>query len=67
MSMRVNCLTCGFAVALDQAYNNYEGQVRCFVCGSILHIRSEEGMLRSVEFIRRRNPSLTEAAVQDRG
>ena len=50
--MRVNCLSCGHKVDLDRAYDDYEGQVKCFVCGAILAIKTEEGELKSVEFVK---------------
>ena len=49
--MRVNCLSCGHKVDLDRAYDDYEGQVKCFVCGAILEIKTEDGELKSVEFV----------------
>ena len=46
--MYLNCLSCGHKVDLDDAYEDYEGLVRCFVCGALLEIRSEEGKMKSV-------------------
>jgi len=46
--MKVNCLSCGHQVELDDAYEEYEGPVKCWVCGSLLVIKSEGGRLRSV-------------------
>ena len=46
--MRANCLSCGHKVDLDHAYDDYEGQVKCFVCGALLEIRTQEGELKSV-------------------
>ena len=46
--MYLNCLSCGHKVDLDDAYEDYEGLVRCFVCGALLEIRSEEGKIKSV-------------------
>ena len=47
--MKVNCLSCGHKVDLDDAYDNYEGQVRCLACGAVLEIKTEEGSLKSVK------------------
>lgn len=31
--MKINCLSCGFKVDLDEdAYADYEGQVKCYTC-----------------------------------
>ena len=60
--MKVNCLCCGHNVALDEAYDDYEGQIKCFACRAILRIRTEEGSLKSVEFVEvPAPPSLEEA------
>ena len=50
--MKINCLSCGHNVDLDDAYDNYEGQVKCFACGAILEIKTEEGSLISVRFVK---------------
>ena len=50
--MKVNCLGCGHNVAFDDSYDDYEGQVKCFACGTILEIRTEGGKLQSVRFVK---------------
>ena len=47
--MRVNCLSCGHKIELDSAYSDYEGPIRCLVCGARLEIKTEEGGIRSVK------------------
>lgn len=46
--MRINCLSCGHKLDLDDAYGDYAGQVKCLVCGAMLEIRTEEGNVRAV-------------------
>ena len=46
--MRVNCLSCGHQVDLDEAYDDYHGPVKCLPCGAILEIEAQEGKLRIV-------------------
>ncbi|OGR30894.1 MAG: hypothetical protein A2139_01915 [Desulfobacca sp. RBG_16_60_12] len=46
--MRINCLACGHKVELDDAYDDFEGPVKC-LCGAMLQIRTEEGMLKSIQ------------------
>lgn len=46
--MKINCLTCGHKVDLDEVYDDYEGCVKC-LCGTMLEIKTEEGRLRSVK------------------
>lgn len=47
--MKINCLSCGHKVDLDSAYDNYEGEIKCFACGALLHIRMEDGHLKGVK------------------
>jgi ribosomal protein S27E len=51
--MRINCLHCGHKVDLGDAYDDYRGQVKCFVCGGVLLIRTTHGALRSVSGVTR--------------
>jgi transcription elongation factor Elf1 len=47
--MKINCLSCGHNVDLSEAYENYSGSVKCYVCGALLDIRAEDGDLKSVK------------------
>ena len=47
--MKINCLSCGHKVDLDDAYDDYEGCIKCLCCGSLLEIKTQEGMLKSVK------------------
>ncbi len=46
--MRINCLSCGHKVELDDAYDDFEGPVKC-LCGAMLEIKTEEGMLKAIK------------------
>jgi ribosomal protein S27E len=60
--MKINCLSCGHKVDLDDAYDNYEGQVKCLACGAILEIKTQDGSLKAVKFVKLvPRPSLEEA------
>ncbi|MDP2976153.1 MAG: hypothetical protein Q8N45_08075 [Anaerolineales bacterium] len=50
--MKINCLSCGHKVELDDVYDDFEGQVKCFVCTALLEIKTEEGRLKSVRFVK---------------
>ena len=50
--MRVICLTCGHKVEVDSSYSDYEGQVKCLVCSSLLQIKAEEGSIKSVSMVK---------------
>ena len=60
--MKVNCLCCGHNVDLDEeAYADYEGQIKCFACGAILAVKTEGGKLNSVKFVKHvPHPSIEE-------
>jgi len=47
--MKINCLSCGFQVELDETYEDYAGQIRCYVCNATMDIRTEEGKLKSAK------------------
>ena len=48
--MKINCLSCGYKVDLTDAYDDFEGEVKCFACGAMLEIKTEEGKLKTVRF-----------------
>ena len=50
--MKINCLSCGFKVDLADAYDDYEGQVKCYACGAILEIKTQEGNVRAVKSVK---------------
>lgn len=45
--MRINCLACGHKVELDDAYDDFEGPVKC-LCGAMLEIKTEDGRLKGI-------------------
>jgi len=60
--MKINCLACGHKVELDGAYDDYEGQVKCFVCSALLEIKTDQGNIKSVKFLKiTQRPSAEEA------
>jgi hypothetical protein len=48
--MKLNCLVCGHKVELDEAYDDFEGPVKC-LCGALLEIRTEEGKLKVIKLM----------------
>jgi DNA-directed RNA polymerase subunit RPC12/RpoP len=50
--MKINCVSCGHKVDLDDAYDDFEGQVKCFACGTLLEIRTEQGNIKSVAIVK---------------
>ncbi len=50
--MKINCIICGHNFDLNDAYDDYEGEVKCWVCGGILNIRMQQGKLKSLKYAR---------------
>jgi DNA-directed RNA polymerase subunit N (RpoN/RPB10) len=48
-SMKMNCLSCGHTLDLGDAYDDYQGPIRCFVCGALLGIKTTDGQMKSSE------------------
>jgi hypothetical protein len=48
--MKLNCLSCGHSLDLHDDYNDYEGLVKCYVCGALLTIHTEDGRIKRVTF-----------------
>jgi hypothetical protein len=46
--MKINCPACGHSIELDQAYDDYEGQIRCWVCRGVFEIRTVDGCVKAV-------------------
>lgn len=47
--MKINCLSCGHNIDLDEAYaDHYEGEIKCYVCNAVLEIRTEQSSVRGV-------------------
>ena len=46
--MKVNCLSCGHNLVLDDAYNDFEGLFKCYVCGALLEVTTNDGKIKSV-------------------
>jgi len=60
--MKINCLSCGHNIDLDEDYCDYEGQVKCFACSALLEIKLKESLVESVKL-----PELTRTAVNGTG
>jgi DNA-directed RNA polymerase subunit N (RpoN/RPB10) len=48
MAIGLRCLGCGHRLELAEAYESYEGDVRCWKCGAVLEVVLQEGRLRSM-------------------
>ncbi len=45
---KIKCIACGHNIELDEAYSEFEGAVKCWVCGTMLSIKAEEVLLKNV-------------------
>jgi hypothetical protein len=50
VDMKINCLSCGFKVDLDDSYDDFEGPIKC-ICGALLEIRTDEGALKFIRLV----------------
>jgi hypothetical protein len=46
--MKIRCVSCGHTISLDDAYDDFEGQLRCYVCGGLLQIKTVDGMIKAM-------------------
>jgi len=51
--MKINCISCGHTLSLDEAYDDFDGLVKCYVCGGLLEIKTCQGKIYSVTMGRR--------------
>jgi DNA-directed RNA polymerase subunit N (RpoN/RPB10) len=47
--MKLNCVSCGHTVDLRHDYDDYDGQVKCFTCGALLAVRTQNAQVKWVE------------------
>jgi len=45
--MRLNCLSCGYTLDLDNSYGDYNGPIKCVICGAVINIKTEESKFKS--------------------
>jgi hypothetical protein len=46
--VKIICLSCGYKVDLGDAYDDYDGLVKCFACRAMLAVKTESGTLKGV-------------------
>jgi ribosomal protein S27E len=49
--MRINCLGCGHMLDIGDNYDEFDGSVKCNICGAILDFRSEGGNIKTVKLV----------------
>ena len=56
MSIKINSPSCGFKIDLDDGYDDYEGQVKCFTCNALLEIKLDQGNIKKVQIVASAKP-----------
>ncbi|MEW6110749.1 MAG: hypothetical protein AB1473_03820 [Thermodesulfobacteriota bacterium] len=46
--MKINCVSCGHGLQLGDAYDDFEGLVKCYVCSQLLQVKISHGKVKSV-------------------
>ena len=59
--MKINCILCGHNFDLNDTYDDYEGEVKCWVCGGVLDIKVQVGKLKSLKYVKTPYPVSEEA------
>jgi len=61
--VEIECLVCGKTIVIPKFIdtNNYDGQVTCPECKSLLHVKLGGGKVRKYEVVERKSPSSTVA------
>ena len=49
MRIKLNCLSCGHLMVLGEAYESYQGEIRCWGCRATLDVTLVEGRLHSMK------------------
>ncbi len=66
MKLNLNCIACGHRLEFGDAYEEYEGEIKCWVCSAVLAVKIQDGRLKSMKFLgSTRSSSLSEALEQN--
>ena len=57
--MKISCISCGHKVDLGDAYDDYEGMVKCYICGALLTMKAEDGNVRSMGLVNNQPTTVT--------
>jgi len=61
MRIKLNCIACGHAIELGDAYEDYEGAIKCWGCSAVLEVKLLQGKLKTMKFVKITRPSADEA------
>ncbi len=57
--MKINCLSCGHNIDLDESYSDYEGEIKCYACNATVEVKLSEGRVKSAKLAERKSRSVT--------
>jgi hypothetical protein len=57
--MKINCVSCGNTIYLDDAFDDFEGQVKRYVRSALLQIKVFEGMIKAIRLASMERPVQT--------
>jgi len=58
MRIKLNCISCGHLMELAEAYEDYQGEVRCWGCHALVEITMKDGKLRAMKLSSSEVPDL---------
>lgn len=62
--MKVNCLSCGHSIDLDESYSDYEGAIKCYACAAIVEVKLVDGHVKAVKLPERPGRAATAAKIR---
>jgi hypothetical protein len=62
--MNIRCLSCGHTIDLDDAYSDYEGQIKCYTCQALLAVKMSDNIIRSVNLYRQAAADIQEEEIR---
>jgi len=48
MRIKLNCISCGHLMELGDAYEDYQGEVRCWGCQALVNVTLHDGKLQAM-------------------
>ncbi len=48
MRIKLNCISCGHLMELGDAYEDYQGEVRCWGCQALVSVTLHDGKLQNM-------------------
>jgi ribosomal protein S27E len=56
--MKINCISCGHNLVVDDAYDDFEGLFKCYICGGLLKLKTADGKIKSVSPVESRSGTI---------